>query len=117
MYVRPVGIGTRVSTLPLLPPRSARTTESPAPLLPPRSARTTESPAAGFQAALRRAVASLEEMDRDLLRKNMELVSGAASDMHSAVLAAEKASLALDLIIAIRNKAIEAYQEIMRMPI
>lgn len=102
MYVRPVGIGTRVSTLPLLPPRPAR---------------TTESPAAGFQAALRRAVASLEEMDRDLLRKNMDLVSGAASDMHSAVLAAEKASLALDLIIAIRNKAIEAYQEIMRMPI
>lgn len=102
MYVRPVGTVKTLGTLPLTPPRSAGTSVAP-----------TES----FQETLKRALSSLEQMDRELLKSNIELVAGTAKDMHSAVLAAEKASLALDLIIAIRNKAIEAYQEIMRMPI
>ncbi|MBE3518701.1 MAG: flagellar hook-basal body complex protein FliE [Firmicutes bacterium] len=102
MYIRPVGPTRALGTLPLTPPRSAGA-----------SAASAES----FQDALRRAVSSLEQLDKDLLKSNIELVTGTAKDMHSAVLAAEKASLALDLIIAIRNKAIEAYQEIMRMPI
>ncbi|HHY35534.1 MAG TPA: flagellar hook-basal body complex protein FliE [Firmicutes bacterium] len=103
MYIRPVGTIKTLGTLPLTPPRSTGTSAA--------------APAESFQDTLRRAVSSLEEMDRELLKSNIELVAGTAKDMHSAVLAAEKASLALDLIIAIRNKAIEAYQEIMRMPI
>lgn len=102
MYIRPVGTVRTLGTLPLTPPRSAG---------------TSAAPAESFRDTLRKAVSSLEQMDRELLKSNIELVAGAARDMHSAVLAAEKASLALDLIIAIRNKAIEAYQEIMRMPI
>ncbi|MGB4266344.1 MAG: flagellar hook-basal body complex protein FliE, partial [Limnochordia bacterium] len=38
-------------------------------------------------------------------------------DVHNAVIMAEKANLALQLTIAIRNKIIEAYQEIMRMQV
>jgi flagellar hook-basal body complex protein FliE len=47
----------------------------------------------------------------------MDLVTGSARDLHTATLSAEKASLALDLVVSVRNKAIEAYQEIMRMPV
>ncbi|NLK07598.1 MAG: flagellar hook-basal body complex protein FliE [Firmicutes bacterium] len=38
-------------------------------------------------------------------------------EVHDVVLAAEKARLALDLTVTIRNKLVEAYQEIMRMQI
>lgn len=38
-------------------------------------------------------------------------------EIHDVVLAAEKARLALDLTVAVRNKLVEAYQEIMRMQI
>lgn len=38
-------------------------------------------------------------------------------DIHSAVIAAEKAGLALQLGVTVRNKIVEAYQEIMRMQI
>lgn len=38
-------------------------------------------------------------------------------DVHNATIIAEKANLALQLTMAIRNKIIEAYQEIMRMQV
>ena len=45
-------------------------------------------------------------------------ISGQASvEIHDIMLAAEKARLALDLTVSIRNKLVEAYQEIMRMQI
>lgn len=51
-----------------------------------------------------------EEMTRDfVLGKNVEL--------HQVVLATEQADMALQLTVQIRNKVIEAYQEIMRMQV
>jgi flagellar hook-basal body complex protein FliE len=51
-----------------------------------------------------------EELDR-------QLAAGTLENIHEATIAAEKAALALELTIEIRNKVVEAYQEIMRMPI
>jgi flagellar hook-basal body complex protein FliE len=51
-----------------------------------------------------------EELDR-------QLATGALENIHEATIAAEKAALALEFTIQIRNKVVEAYQEIMRMPI
>lgn len=59
----------------------------------------------------------LKDLDQEALKAQLDLVTGSARNVHTAVLAMEKASLALDLAIAVRNKAIEAYQEIMRMPL
>lgn len=59
----------------------------------------------------------LERLDRESAAAQVDLVTGNARDMHTAVLAVEKASLALDLVISVRNRALEAYQEIMRMPL
>lgn len=74
-------------------------------------------PSVSFSDVLRRTLTMIEALDKELLASQIELVTGNARDMHTAVLAAEKASLTLDLIISVRNKAIEAYQEIMRMPL
>ncbi|NLY91218.1 MAG: flagellar hook-basal body complex protein FliE [Firmicutes bacterium] len=51
-----------------------------------------------------------EDMDR-------QLAAGTLENIHEATIAAEKAALALELTIQIRNKVVEAYQEIMRMSI
>lgn len=40
---------------------------------------------------------------------------GQVSDVHSVMIASEQATLALQLTTQIRNKAIDAYQEIMRI--
>ncbi|KXG77606.1 Flagellar hook-basal body complex protein FliE [Fervidicola ferrireducens] len=50
----------------------------------------------------------------DVLRK---MLAGEDVSVHEIMIAAEKAKLSLDLAIQVRNKALEAYQEIMRMQI
>ncbi|MDB5083750.1 MAG: flagellar hook-basal body complex protein FliE [Bacilli bacterium] len=48
--------------------------------------------------------------------KAIELAgAGAGPDVHTVMIQMEQAKLALDLTVQIRNKAVEAYQEIMRM--
>jgi flagellar hook-basal body complex protein FliE len=45
------------------------------------------------------------------------LASGQDKDIHNTMIAMEKAGLALQLTMQVRNKALEAYQEIMRMQV
>jgi len=48
-------------------------------------------------------------------RTDLLLAQGKLANVHEAIMAAEKASLTLELTVQIRNRIIEAYQEIMRM--
>ena len=48
-------------------------------------------------------------------RLNMELAAGRITDVSEVVIASEKAGIATQLTMQVRNRAIEAYQEIMRM--
>lgn len=58
----------------------------------------------------------------DALQKNAEaaslgLATGQIQDIHTVMIAEQKASLALNMTVQVRNKVIESYQEIMRMQI
>jgi flagellar hook-basal body complex protein FliE len=44
-----------------------------------------------------------------------QMAAGKAPDLHSVMIASEKATMSFQLGVQIRNKALEAYQEIMRM--
>ena len=46
-----------------------------------------------------------------------ELATGKSGNIHETMLAATKAELSFNLMVQIRNKALEAYSEIMRMPV
>lgn len=43
------------------------------------------------------------------------LISGSGVDVHEAMIATEKASMAFELALAVRNKAIQSYQSVMAM--
>jgi flagellar hook-basal body complex protein FliE len=42
-------------------------------------------------------------------------LTGQNEELHSAILAVQQASIAFDLGVQVRNKVVDAYQEIMRM--
>lgn len=46
-----------------------------------------------------------------------ELGLGTASSLHKVVLEAEEASLSMQMVVSLRNKALDAYQEVMRMQV
>ncbi|MCA1030067.1 flagellar hook-basal body complex protein FliE [Bacillus timonensis] len=46
-----------------------------------------------------------------------KLIKGEKVELHNVMIAAEKASITLQSTLEIRNKVIEAYQEVMRMQV
>jgi len=48
-------------------------------------------------------------------RKNVEVAVGKSENLHAAMISYEKAETALKLLVQVRNKALDAYHEIMRM--
>ncbi len=46
-----------------------------------------------------------------------KLATGEIADVHQVMKAVEEAGIAMEFMLEIRNKIIDAYQEIMRMPV
>ncbi|HHW09908.1 MAG TPA: flagellar hook-basal body complex protein FliE [Firmicutes bacterium] len=70
-----------------------------------------------FGATLLRAIREVNRLENQAQESQIKLAAGEITDIHQVMLAAEKADLALEMTLAVRNKILEAYQEIMRMPV
>ena len=70
-----------------------------------------------FGATIRDAVQQVNNLQSQADALAQKLAVGDPVDTHEVMLAMQKASLALQLTIQVRNKVIEAYQEIMRMQV
>lgn len=68
-----------------------------------------------FGEVLKEAVSHVNSLVIDSGNKNMALALGEIKDVHEVMIAGEKAALATELTLEIRNRVIEAYQQIMRM--
>jgi flagellar hook-basal body complex protein FliE len=71
----------------------------------------------GFGEFLNDALNSLNEQEKTVDELNKAFIKGELSDVHQLTIASEQAQIALELTVQVRNKAVEAYQEIMRMQI
>src|SRR5258708_7556219 len=70
-----------------------------------------------FAATLKDAVGHVNQAQLDSNRKMEELATGRTQNIHETMIAAEKADIALRLMVQVRNKIIEAYQEVMKMQV
>ncbi len=68
-----------------------------------------------FTEILFNAVQDVNKMQLEADEATKKLVLGEISDVHEVMLSTEKAKLALQLTLQIRNKLVESYQEISRM--
>ena len=69
----------------------------------------------GFANALTGAVDNLQQLQSTSDTLAVQAVTGNLEDIHTAVLASTRAQVTLELVAAVRNKAIEAFNDIMRM--
>jgi flagellar hook-basal body complex protein FliE len=80
---------------------------------PVRGAVQTESQ--NFQQFLAGAIQQTNQLALDAEGMTKKLAVGEVSDLHQVMIAMEKSSLALQMTMQVRNKIVDAYQEIMRM--
>lgn len=71
----------------------------------------------GFRSVLEGAISSVENTRRQSAETVQKFLSGEGEELHTTVLATQRAELAFDLFLQVRNKVVSAYQEIMRMQI
>jgi flagellar hook-basal body complex protein FliE len=71
----------------------------------------------GFGSMLTDAISGLNDSQNTASSDSVALATGKASDVTSVVTDVEKANLEMQLAVQVRNKAVDAYEEIMRMQI
>jgi flagellar hook-basal body complex protein FliE len=76
-----------------------------------------KSGAQSFKDMLKSALKKTNELQNDYDSTISMLINGQDINLHNVIIAGEKAKLSLELTLQIRNKAIEAYQEVMRMQV
>jgi flagellar hook-basal body complex protein FliE len=70
---------------------------------------------AAFGTALAGSIDSLQQMQSTSSDLAIKAVTGDLNDVHDYTVASSQAKVALELTAAVRNKAVEAFTEIMRM--
>ena len=81
------------------------------------SAPTAAARGADFAGAIGDGLRSVESLDRTASGKAVQAATGDLKDVHDYVIAATQAQVATELTTTVRNKALEAFNEIMRMPL
>jgi flagellar hook-basal body complex protein FliE len=89
---------------------------------PSFEAMRTGSPAAGpegddFASTLMDVLKEVNSAQQNAAAKQTELMTGQNVDIADVKIAMERASIALNLTLQVRNKLLEAYQEISRMQV
>src|ERR1700750_1130217 len=69
---------------------------------------------AGFGSALKGAIQHVNQLQTDA-NQNIEQFLQGNGELHNVALATQRAEMAFDLGIQVRNKIVSAYQEVMKM--
>ena len=70
-----------------------------------------------FKNLLTEALNRFESIGDIDAQSTFDLLTGNTDDLSNTMIASQKSELALNLVVAIRNKAVEAYKEIMNMQV
>ena len=99
MAIDDISPGSSVATLPLAKPAGQQANSQ-----------------AGFGDALRQLVGSVESSSAEANTAIGNMLDG-SGDVHEAVIALQRADTMLQMTVQVRNKLVQAYQDVMRMPV
>jgi flagellar hook-basal body complex protein FliE len=71
--------------------------------------------AAGFGDALQRGLSEVSALEHGADAVAQNLATGGGAQVHDLMIATTKASIGVELLTAVRNRAVEAYAEVMRL--
>ena len=79
------------------------------------SAKAQVQPATPFGGVLQSLVAQTMSLDQQAQKTVTGLLNGSGVEVHEAMIATQKADMAFEMALQVRNKAVGAYQQMMSM--
>ena len=74
-----------------------------------------ENKSTDFRNIFNEAINNVKESEHILAKEQYLFATGQSQDTHSLGIAATKAQISVELLVTLRNKALESYNEIMRI--
>lgn len=71
----------------------------------------------GFSNLLQRAVSEIDGKMQTAQTEQAKVLTGESTNLHQAMIAMQEANVAFTLMVEVRNKLVESYQELMRMQV
>ena len=84
--------------------------------LMPGSDQGARTSTAGFGSSLEKLVTSIESTNAEANTAVGQMLNG-TGDVHDAMIALQQADMTFQFSVQVRNKLVQAYQDIMRMPV
>ncbi|MBT8486210.1 MAG: flagellar hook-basal body complex protein FliE [Phycisphaerales bacterium] len=81
----------------------------------PGAGGATDGP--GFKELLKQQIAEVNEMQRDAKEATEDIVTGRRDDVEAVILATKKADTAFHMLLQVRNRMMEAYDEVKQIRI
>ena len=83
--------------------------------LPKQTPMTQDDENGGFSGMLKNAMAQVDQLSSGAEEQVSNLVAGGDADVSSVMVAVEKADVAFQMMMQVRNKIVSAYQDIEKM--
>ena len=77
--------------------------------------RVNGNPAPGFTEALADGIQQVSQLEHHADALIQDVATGGPTKVHEVMIANSQSALAVDLLVQVRDRGLEAYQEIMRM--
>lgn len=82
-----------------------------------QTSKTAKTSGASFEDAIKDALKEVSEIQNEAEKAIEDFSKGEVKDIHTVVVAMEKADVSLQTLLQVRNKLLTAYEEIMRMQV
>ena len=79
--------------------------------------KTQKAGGGSFSDILKDSIEKVGQLEKEANEQTEKLASAGTQDVHNTMIAVSKADLSFQLMMQIRNKIIDAYQEIMRIQV
>ncbi len=76
-----------------------------------------DSDGPSFGEVLKEAISTTNALQKQSDHEIQRIMTGESQDLHSTLIAVQKADLSFQMMMQVRNKLVQAYQEIMRMQV
>jgi flagellar hook-basal body complex protein FliE len=80
-------------------------------------AETTQAQPGGFGKVFEQLISTVDAKDQEAKSITRDVLLGKNDQVHQSMIAMQEAGVAFQLMLEVRNKVVESYQELMRMPV